>query len=425
MKWRNITPKLELALADTPVVLLNGARQTGKTTLARAVVGERAGARYYTLDDAATLGAAAGDPAGFLHGAGGLTVIDEVQKAPALFPAIKVGVDRDRRPGRFLLTGSANVLLVPSLSESLAGRMEILTLWPFSQGEIEEVREGFVDALFGEDPPLEAGAGVPPAELRERVLRGGYPEALRRSGERRDDWFASYLTAILQRDVRDLANVEGLTEMPRLLSLLAARGGALMNKAEISRAAGLPYTTLDRYLALLQMTYLFQPLPAWSANISKRLVRSPKIHLGDSGLAAHLLGLSAERLEADPKPLGALLEGFVAGELRKQATWARKRVSFFHLRTASRKEVDLVLEDRAGRLVGVEVKASSSVTARDFSGLRAFSELAGDRFLRGVVLYTGHQPISFAPDFYAVPLDALWRTAEPQEGSPELHGPGR
>ncbi len=414
MKWRKITPRVTAALADTPVVLLNGARQTGKTTLVRSLVRERSDARYYSLDDAAVLAAAAGDPPGFVAADDGLVVIDEVQKVPELFPAIKLAVDRDRRPGRFLLTGSANVLTLPKISESLAGRIEILTLWPFSQGEIEEeieeVPEGFVDAAFSDDPPRLREASPEAVGLRRRVLRGGFPEVLERQAEdRRRAWFASYVSTILQRDVRDLANIEGLTEMPRLLSLLASRVSQLMNKAEISRDADIAYATLDRYLALLQMTFLLQPVPAWSGNLGKRLTKAPKVNLCDPGLAAHLAGMTEDRLARDPVFAGPLVESFVAMELRKQASWSRTQASLFHFRTAARREVDLVLEDAAGRVVGLEVKASASFGNKDVASLKALAQDLGERFHRGVVLYGGEPVVPLGNRLHAVPVDALWR----------------
>ncbi len=410
MKWRKITDRVNAALADTPVVLLNGARQTGKTTLARSLVRERPGARYYSFDDAAVLAAAADDPPGFVAAGDGPVVIDEVQKVPELFPAIKLAVDRDRRPGRFLLTGSANVLTLPRISESLAGRIEILTLWPFSQGEIEEVPEGFVDAAFSGAPPRLRDDSSGSLDLRTRVLLGGFPEVLTRAAEdRRRAWFASYVSTILQRDVRDLANIEGLTDMPRLLSLLAARVSGLMNKAEISREAGIAYATLDRYLALLQMTFLIQPLPAWSGNLGKRLTKAPKVNLCDSGLAAHLMGMTADRQARDPSFVGQLVESFVAMELRKQASWSRTPVSLFHFRTAARREVDLMLEDDAGRVVGIEVKASASFGRRDVASLRAVAQDLGDRFHRGLLLYGGDTVMPLGERLHAMPISALWR----------------
>lgn len=415
MYRRNIKQQIRDALGDTPVVLVGGARQTGKTTLVRE---ETAGSssNYVTLDDLEALGAAASDPAGFLSGlgrAGEPVILDEVQRAPTLFPAIKASVDRDRRPGRFLLTGSANVLLIPKLSESLAGRMEILTLWPLAQAEIEGVGESFVDRLFSPASPLEQFSGIRPSpreEIIERVVRGGYPEPMARAESRRPQWFESYLATILQRDVRDLANIEGLTQMPRLLAILAARTASLLNASDISRTAGIPYSTLSRYLTLLETTYLISTLPAWSGNLTARLLKSPKIVLNDTGLAAHLLGVSEERLLHDPTQLGGLLENFVAMEVLKDIGWSETRPSLYHWHTANREEVDLLLERRDGSLAGIEVKASATVGAGDFKGLRALEALTGDRFVRGVMLYTGERVVPFGEKLFAIPLNALWGT---------------
>jgi predicted AAA+ superfamily ATPase len=410
MLERHIAPSLLEALADTPVVLLHGARQTGKSTLVQWVATEKHPARYLTFDDAGVLAAARHDPAGFLAGLEAPLVLDEVQRVPELFLTIKGVVDRDRRPGHFLLTGSANVLLLPRLSESLAGRMEILTLWPFSQGEIEGRREGFVDGVFAETLPRLTDEGTDRGDLTRRLLTGGYPEILEReTTPRRSAWFGSYITTILQRDVRDLAHIEGLTALPRLLALLAARVMALVNSAELSRSIGLPLSTLKRYMALLEQTFLIQMVPASSGNLGKRLVKAPRLLLSDSGLAAHLLGADAERLARDPRLLGSLLENFVAMELRKQIAWSRTRPQMFHFRTQTGQEVDLVLEDRSGRIVGIEVKAGATVDSRDFRGLWSLAEAVGRRFRRGVVLYTGSAAIPFGANLHALPISALWR----------------
>ena len=407
MYLRTIEAELYSALADTPVVLLNGARQTGKSTLVQAFA-KTSSVPYVTLDDATQLAAARSDAQGFLAGLGERVVIDEIQKAPELFPAIKMSVDRDRRPGRFLLTGSANVLLLPKISESLAGRMELLTLWPLSQGELQAQQEKFLDGVFAERlPALQESDAF---DLKNVVLAGAYPEVIQRpEGKRRDAWFAAYITALLQRDVRDLANIDGLTDMPRLLSLLAARVGGLLNMSELSRSSGISNSTLKRYLSLLQATFLFQPLPAWSSNRGKRLIKSPKIHLIDSGLAAHLAGITRQSLVLDPVFFGHLLETFVVGELRKQSGWSDRRVNLYHYRTTTGREVDILLEDAGGRLVGLEIKASSTVGRKDFSGLDALSEDTGNRFVRGIVLYAGDQAVSFGDHYVALPVSALWR----------------
>jgi predicted AAA+ superfamily ATPase len=406
---RHIESPLLDALADTPVVLLHGARQTGKSTLARSIAAGKHPATYLTLDDAGVLAAARSDPAGFIGGLSGPVVLDEIQRAPEIFLAIKAAVDRDRKPGRFLLTGSANVLLLPRLSDSLAGRMEILTLWPLSQGEIEGVREGFLDLLFSSRLPDQRTARERPAHLVRRMLRGGYPGiGMRISEQRQKAWFGSYITTILQRDVRDLANIEGLTTLPRLMSLLATRAASLLNVSELSRSFAMPMTTLKRYLALLETTFLIQMLPPWSNNLGKRLVKTPRLVLADSGLMSYLLGLTEQRLDEQPNLLGPLLENFVIMELQKQLGWSRAKPQLFHFRTQVGQEVDIVLEDSAGRVVGVEVKATSSVTGQDFKGLRALAELLGRRFLRGVLLYRGSEIIPFGPKLHALPMNSLW-----------------
>ena len=406
---RHVETSLTAALADTPVVLINGARQTGKSTLAQQVVSARSCMRYLTLDDPTVL-AAARDPVGFIRGLGESAVIDEVQKAPELFPAIKLEVDRNRRPGRFLLTGSANVMLLPRLSESLAGRMEILELWPLSQGEISGRREGFMDGAFAKRlPPLRAVSKDDPG-LPSLITRGGYPEMIARASEsRRRAWLSSYLQTMIQRDLRDLANIEGQTGLPRLLSLIAARSGGLLNTAELSRASGTPHTTLTRYLTLLQAAFLYTPLPAWSANLSKRLIKAPKLYLADTGLAAHLAGFNAQRLHDDPSSSGFLLETFVLGELRKQATWSENRVRLHHFRTAAGQEVDFVLEDAEGRIVGIEVKMKHSLGERDLVGLRTMADEIGKRFVRGILLCGTREVIPLREKFTAMPIDAVWQ----------------
>lgn len=408
MIQRNLAPALQEALSDRPVVLLNGARQVGKSTLAQSVAdGERA--QYLTLDDATVLAAASSDPGGFIAGLGGPVILDEVQRAPGLFPAIKLAVDRDRRPGRFLLTGSADVFLLPTVSESLAGRMEILTLLPLSQGELEGTREGFVDALFGPALPSQALPAIDRADLFHRVIVGGFPELTGKvSATRRRAWHRSYVTTILQRDIRDLTNIDDISALPRLLSLLAARATTLLNYSELSRSAGIPATTLKRYFLLLEATFLVQTLPAWSANLSKRLVKSPKILLADTGLLSALLGIEGERLEEEPRLTGPLLESFVLTEIRKQIAWSRAQPQMFHYRTQTGQEIDLLLEDDRGRVAGIEVKAAATVQEKDIRVLLELSVALGRKFTRGVVLYTGDRVVPFSEKIFAVPVQALW-----------------
>jgi hypothetical protein len=394
-------------MTDTPVVLLTGARQTGKTTLAQAMAAG-SGARYFTLDDSATLALAAGDPSGFIRNLPGPVVLDEIQKAPSLFPAIKLAVDQDRRPGRFLLTGSANVMTLPRLSESLAGRMEVIPLYPFSAGELAGAAEGFVPRLF-------AGAigslkQAPASEdIAARLTRGGYPEAIQREAEdRRAAWFASYISTILQRDVRDLARVDALHSLPNLLKLLAARASGLLNLADVGRDAGLPHTTLTRYLALMETVFLVHRLPAWSRNLGQRLVKAPKLHLVDTGLACHLLGANSQRLSEDRPLLGRVLESFVVGELRRQISWTDSRTALYHFRTATGSEVDVLLEQPDGSVAGIEVKASATVGSSDFTALKALRDQLGQSFRAGVVLYLGDQIVPFGDKLWLAPMPALW-----------------
>ena len=408
---RHITGRLLQALADTPVVLVNGARQTGKSTLVQSGELTGPGRQYLTFDDPGVLAAAKRDPNGFIAGLNTAVTLDEVQHVPELFPAIKMAVDRKREPGRFLLTGSANVMLLPKLSESLAGRMEILTLWPFSQGEMNRVSEGFIDALFSQKPvwSSESSGAMGRNELVEKALAGGYPVVIARdAGSRRKAWFQSYLATILQRDVRDFANVGDVTAAPRLLSVVAARAGGLLNFADLSRTLSLPRSTLKRYFALLEATFLAQLLRPWSGNLGQRLIQTPKVYLDDTGLLGHLLGLTTERLKMDATLAGGLLENFVLMELRKQSAWSEVQPELFFWRTAGGQEVDLVLEDSAGRLAGVEIKAGATLGGSDVRGLQALANAAGKRWLRGVVFYTGTEVIPFAGNLHALPMPLLW-----------------
>ncbi|HZL69835.1 MAG TPA: ATP-binding protein [Candidatus Limnocylindrales bacterium] len=410
---RNITDHLLQALADTPVVLVNGARQTGKSTLVQSTELAEPGRQYLTFDDPSILAAAKRDPSGFVSGLNTPVILDEVQHVPEVFPVIKLALDRRREPGRFLLTGSANVLLLPKLSESLAGRMEVLTLWPFSQGEINGVQEGFIDTLFSKQPDWQAGKSSAPrrAELFAKILAGGYPPlATRRQAARRKAWFQSYLMTILQRDIRDLANISDLTAVPQLLSVIASRAGALLNFADLSRSLSLPQTTLKRYFALLETTFLVQLLRSWSVNTGQRAILTPKVYLNDTGLLAHLVGLTLERLELDPGMAGGVLENFVLMELRKQSAWSETQPEFFYWRTASGQEVDIVLEDSAGRIVGIEVKASATLHGGDLRGLETLAKATHKRWLRGVVLYTGSEIVPFTSTLHGVPVSLLWQT---------------
>jgi predicted AAA+ superfamily ATPase len=407
-------PLIQDALADTPVLLLNGARQTGKSTLARSLAApdNDQQRRYLTLDDQVTLAAAKNNPDGFIAGLSNPVILDEVQRAPELFLAIKAAVDRERIPGKFFLTGSANVLLLPKVADSLAGRMEILSLWPLSSGEIANAADfNRADWLFNGDL---GNLTVPPcdrADLIAALLRGGFPEVQSRNERRRASWFDSYLEAIMKRDVRDLANLEQLLQMPHLLQLLASRSASLLNFAELARSSGLPQTTLKRYLILLETLFMVYRLPAWARNPGKRLTKSPKVFLPDSGLLAHLMNLSPAALEQKSGLPGGLVETFVLSELMKHLAFSSQRLTLWHYRTQSDIEVDFLLENRLGQLTGIEVKASSQVDAAAFKGLRHLQETEGAQFQRGIVLYGGRDVVPFGEKLFAVPLSMWWASA--------------
>jgi hypothetical protein len=402
-------PRLTEALADSPVVLIHGPRQCGKTTLAR-VVGKRMGYTYINFDDDIARGAAEADPAGFVADLPERTILDEVQQVPVIFSALKTAVDRKRVAGRFMLTGSANVLLLPKLADSLAGRMQILRLHPLAQCEMARRAPAFLDVLFRGGFKTRQTERLA-SQLAERIVAGGYPAALARPTERRRaTWYRDYLEALVQRDVRDLARISALDALPRLLSLAAAQTARLLNVADLAAPFQLSRPTIRDYVTLLERVFLLETLPPWHSNRLSRLIKTPKLHLGDSGLACALLGVDAASLAANRPLLGQLLETFVFQELRRQASWRDEPIGFFHFRDKDGAEVDIVLERGARELVGVEVKASATVTVTDFRGMRKLREAAGKRFSAGVVLYDGEITASFGDEFFAVPIRALWET---------------
>lgn len=410
MLHRTLTVAIVTALADTPVVALHGARQTGKSTLAKAIASTTHPAAYLTLDDAAVLAAATTDPTAFVSGLVGPVVLDEIQRAPDLLLAVKASVDRDRAAGRFLLTGSAQLMALPRLADTLAGRIEVLTLRPFTQGEIQGVAETFIERLFSPESALSAPArGTAAADVWERAIAGGYPEALTRTSPmRRAAWFRSYVATATERTVRDVAQISGLPDLRRLLAALAYRTGSLVNVADLSRSLAMPQTTLKRYLALLEIAFLVDRLPAWSVDLTSRLAKTPKVAVTDSGLLAHLLGVDVARLPDEPTQAGQILENFVVNEIVRQAGWSSVSVRLLHYRTHAGREVDLVLEDERGRVVGVEIKATASPGAADFNGLRSLAEAAGERFHRGVLLCLGEGAVPFGARMQTLPVCSLW-----------------
>ncbi|MFC0804669.1 MULTISPECIES: ATP-binding protein [Sinorhizobium] len=403
---RKARPVIETALADTRVVLIAGPRQAGKTTLARQFSG--ADRAYVTLDDAGALNAAKTDPVGFIRGLN-RAVIDEVQRAPELILAIKESVDREDAPGRFLLTGSANLATVPAIADSLAGRMAVVPLLPFAQSELRSTPGQLLDRLFAGEEPETGDGTVFGDDLLETVLRGGYPEVLRRATPaRRVAWLEDYVALILDRDVRDIANIDQLDRLPRLLDVLAEHAGQLVNHSSFGAALGLSSVTAQKYVAILERLFLVRTLTPWSNNRLSRLIKTPKLHFLDTGLLASLREEEADVLRENRTRFGALLESFVVSELLKLASWSERRLSFSHYRTKDKDEVDVVIEDRRGRIVGIEVKASATVKAEDFRGLRQLQEAVGNRFVRGLVLHDHDRVTPFGEKLHAAPLSILW-----------------
>jgi hypothetical protein len=403
---RHLAPRLREALRDTPAVLVHGPRQSGKTTLAR-MVGEPRGYRYVSFDDEAAVAAAKADPIGFVADLPPKSILDEVQRVPEIFTSLKAEIDRRRAPGRYILTGSANVLLVPKLADSLAGRMGMLRLHPLAQSEIDGTRPAFIANLFrgqfktGLSDRLGAG-------LARRIVDGGYPAALaRRAPARRRVWYRDYVETQIQRDIRDLSRVRSLDTLPKLLGLAAAHTASLINVADLASPFELTRQTIHEHVTLLERVFLIDRLPPWYTNRVSRLVKRAKLHIGDTGVACALLGLDAERLAADRPMLGRLLETFVLQELRRQASGRPDPIDFFHFRDRDDFEVDIVLEQQH-RVAGIEIKASATVTEADLRGLRKLENASGTRFAAGAVLYDGTATIRFGDALFAVPLRKLW-----------------
>jgi predicted AAA+ superfamily ATPase len=402
---RLIAPRIAEAMADTPVVLLAGPRQAGKTTLVRQIAGS--GSRYLTLDDELTLLSAQEDPVGMIRSLD-RAVIDEIQRAPALLLAIKKSVDEDRRPGRFLLTGSANLMALPTVADSLAGRMETLSLLPLSQSEMEGRPHNWLDSVFAGQVPL-PGSVARTDDLVGRVLRGGYPEAvLRTTSRRRTAWARQYMDAIIARDVRDVSGIEKLDHLPRFLRALAQTAGQMCNYTQLGGQVGLDGKTAAKYISVFEQMYLLRRVDVWARNRLNRVVKSAKLQFIDSGLLGTLLDLSGDEVQKDRTRFGSVLETFVFSELLKHTTTAEGEYRLMYYRDADKVEVDVVIENAAGQLVGVEVKAAATVKEADLRGLKKLASLAGKNFKMGVLLYDGDETFPLGEGIWAAPVSTLW-----------------
>ena len=402
MTWieRHLSGAIKEALQDTPAVLVNGPRQSGKTSLVRQIADQMT---YYTLDDDSTLAAAQKDPVGFVETMD-RAVIDEIQRAPKLMLALKMSIDNDRRPGRFLLTGSANVLSLPQIADSLAGRMETHALLPLSQAELQGRPNDFLERAQAQDWRLEH----PRSNLQELVLAGGYPSMRERTTlARRQAWAKAYINHIMERDVQDIARIDQLIQIPNLLNVLAAQCGQLLNLSQIGARLGLDAKTADRYVGVLERLFLVQRLPAWSRHEANRLIKTPKLHFLDAGLQATLTRLSPQILLTERTRWGTTLETWVYAELRKAIALSPEPWYLSHYRDKDQVEVDFVLEDPLRKIIGVEVKAAATVLPQDFKGLKRLQAQAGSDFITGIVLYDGARALPFGDRLWAVPISAL------------------
>ena len=407
MYARYIKSNIKEALADTPVVFIMGARQVGKTTLAQTLIDDSWG--YITLDDQSQLNIIKDDPVGFIRNLPQeRVVIDEVQRLPELFSAIKQAVDENRIPGKFILTGSANALLLPKLSDSLAGRMESISLMTLSEYEINQTKPVFLNKLLQQQAPVTKQVRIRDY-LLDRLVTGCFPEALsRKTHQRSYAWYSNYVQNLIQRDVRDISDIQHPELMAKLMNVIMCHSGQLINFSDLGNKVKLDGVTVKKYIALLEQLFLVKKLPAWHSSEYKRLVKMPKIHAVDTGMMCAVRGLNKQKLMNNPMLIGPLLETFVFNELCKQAVWIDEPLYFYHYRDKNQVEVDIIIETGCGDYIAIEIKASASLSAKDFAGLKKFKSITKQKFKFGILLYDGDHTNCFGDNLFAVPIAALW-----------------
>jgi len=399
--------KIQEALLDTPVTFVMGPRQCGKTTLVKTLLNDDW--QYINLDDQTQLSIAKADPVGFIRNATASRIaIDEIQRVPELLLAIKQAVDENRVPGRFLLTGSSNALLLPTVSDSLAGRIEAIPLSTLSECEIKNVPPSFLQKLMNQTPPETKHVRIK-KELIDRLLTGCYPEPLQRSSERRVmAWYKQYISALVQKDIKEIAQINHPEKMHKLLKMTAYYSGKLVNFTDFGNKLSLDKETIKKYMSLLEYLFLLYKLPAWHSNHAKRIIKTPKLHLTDTGIIASIREIDQSYLLRNPNVMGELLETFVINELKKQSQWLEQELTFYHYRDKDKVEVDCVIESSNGDCYAIEIKAAATLSEKDFTGLKRLQNIAGDRFKIGILLYDGDHTSAFSDRLFSVPLGALW-----------------
>jgi uncharacterized protein len=397
------------ALKISPVVLLIGARQVGKTTLMKTV-GEELGMNYVTLDTLSQLAAAQEDPEGFINGITKPVIIDEVQRHTQLALPIKASVDQSHSPGLFGLTGSANPLIAPKLNDSLAGRMFILHMWPLAMCEIQQKPSQFLKKVLDQEAAFSNTTYFSRKDLIDIFAAGGYPSALSLEPLMRSRWYDNLLTTILERDIKDISNLTRPHDIAKLLNILSTRTSNLLNISELSRTSMIPYTTLTAYMVLLESLFLIIRQPAWHLHRSKRLIKMPKIYFGDVGLLINQMRIGNNLILENGRLFGAILENFVFLELKKLISWNPLPIDLYHYRTQTGSEVDLILETREGQIIGIEVKASETLSKDDWKGLEVLNQELGDKMTRQIILYLGKEVIYFQKNRLALPLSTLWES---------------
>lgn len=410
---RLVEPYIKTAMQDTRVVMITGPRQAGKTTLAKKLVSskrrdsgtELSRGTYISLDDRTMQDAARSDPRGFLRQEYPM-VIDEIQRVPELLLAIKENVDTDPTPGRFLLTGSTNVMTLPKVADSLAGRMETINLFPLAQTEIHDRKNTFLQDVF-QGQVSQSSNYLTGDDLVSTILWGGYPEVLNRPPERRTAWYNAYVNDLINRDIKELANIEHLAQMQRLVRALSEYAGQQINYSELGRRLELTGVTTKKYTGFLEQLFILRNVNPWFSNKLNRLIRSPKLQFFDSGLLASVTGETFQKIRNNRTKFGAILESFVFSELLKLSSAHPYEFEFFYFRDKDGNEVDIIIEDKAGNIIGIEVKASATVKIGDLKGLQKLAAASGKKFVMGIVLYDHDQVVPFGDKMWAVPISTL------------------